>query len=146
MIRPGIDKMDTKSGKAITVEKRLAVALGRFSTGNAYRTISKIFGIGKSTVIKIVQEVTCELVCVSSEFIKFPLTTLEHGTAIKAFAEYIGCKIQQVVGAIDGTHIEILAPASESKAEYYSKKQKFTINTQVVIGANLIFLDVAMYF
>ena len=38
------------------------------------------------------------------------MTTLEHATAIKAFAEYTGCKIPQAVRAIDGTHIEILAP------------------------------------
>ena len=37
--------MDTKFRKAITVEKRLAVVLRRFSTGNDYRTISKAFGL-----------------------------------------------------------------------------------------------------
>ena len=62
MIRPGIEKMDTNFKKVITVEKRLAVALWRFSTGNTYRIISKVFAIAKSTVTKIVQEVTCELV------------------------------------------------------------------------------------
>ena len=86
------------------------------------------------------------MVRVSSEFIKFPLTTLDHGTATKAFAQYTRCKIPQVFGAIDGTHIEILAAASESKPDNYSRKQKFTTNTQAVIGANLVFLDVARAF
>ena len=62
MIRPGIEKMDTKFRKVITVEKGLAVALWRFSTGSTYCIISKVLGIAKSTVLKIVQEVTCELV------------------------------------------------------------------------------------
>ena len=110
MICPGIEKRGTNFRKAITVEKRLAVALWRCSTGNASHTINKIFGIAKLTVIK-----PGGLICVSPEFIKFPLTILDHATAIKAFAEYTGCKIPQVVGAIDGTHREILAPASESK-------------------------------
>lgn len=43
MIRPGIEKMDTKFRKAFTVKKRLAVTLWRFSTRNAYCTISKVF-------------------------------------------------------------------------------------------------------
>lgn len=68
-------------------------------------------------VIKIVQEVTCELNHVSSEFIKFPLTTLQHATAIKVFAEEAGCKIPQTVGAINEIRIGILLQASESKAD-----------------------------
>ena len=36
-----------------------------------------------------------------------------------------------------------MAPSSDSKADYFSRKQKFTVNTQAVIGANLEFLDVA---
>ena len=43
MIHPGIEKMDTKFRKAFTVKKRLAVTLWRFSTRNAYCTISKVF-------------------------------------------------------------------------------------------------------
>ena len=51
--------------------------------------------------------------------------------------------IPQVVGAINGTHIEILPPEGDNKVDYYSRKQKYTINTQAVVGANLVFLDIA---
>ena len=50
-------------------------------------------------------------------------------------------KIPQAVGAIDGTHIPILTPATESKNSYYSRKKRHTINNQAVVGANLMFLD-----
>ena len=50
------------------------------------------------------------------------------------------------VGAIDGTHIEILCPDSPSKVDYFSRKRIYTINTQAVVGANLIFLDLATGF
>ena len=56
------------------------------------------------------------------------------------------CKIPQAVGAIDGTHIPILTPATESKNDYYSRKKRHTINTQAAVGANLMFLDVATGF
>ena len=72
----------------------------------------------------------------SPEFIKFPKTSLETGSKIRSFCNFTGCKIPQVLGAIDGTHIEILAP-SDSKVDCFSRKQKFTVNTQAVIGANL---------
>ena len=44
---------------------------------------------------------------------------------------------------MDGTHVAILTPAVESKADYFSRKQKHTVNTQAVIGSNLEFLSVA---
>ena len=71
----------------------------------------------------------------SPEFIKFPKTTLETGAKIRSFCDF--------TGAIDGTHIEILAPSSDSKVDYFNPKQKLTVNTQTVIGANLESLDVA---
>ena len=58
----------------------------------------------------------------------------------------MNCKIPQAVGAIDGTHTRILTPATESKNDNYNRKKRHTINTQVVVAANLMFLDVATAF
>ena len=80
----------------------------------------------------------------SPKFIKFSKTTLETGAVIRSFYDFIGCKIPQVPGETDGTHIEILTPYSDSKVDYFSRKQRFTVNTQAVIEANLEFLDVAI--
>ena len=52
----------------------------------------------------------------------------------------------EVVGAIDGTHFEIICPDSDSKVDYYSRKQRYTVNTQAVVGADLVFLDIATGF
>ena len=79
---------------------------------------------------------------VGSIFVKFPDTMLAAAEAVKSFQEFTDCKIPQVCGAIDGTHIEIISPSSESKLDYFSGKQKFTINTQAVVGSYLIFFDV----
>ena len=68
-------KADTVFWKAVPIEKRVGVGLWRLSTGNLFRIISKVFGIGKSTVIKLVNELISELVQLSPEFIKFPKTT-----------------------------------------------------------------------
>ena len=126
LVEQNMGKADTVFRKAVRIEKRVGLGLWRLSTGNSFRTISKVFGIGKSP-----------------EFIKFRKTTLETGAKIRSFCDFIGCKIPQFLGAIDGIHIEILAPSSDSKVDYFSRKQKFTVNTQAVIGADLEFLDVA---
>ena len=44
------------------------------------------------------------------------------------------------MGAIDGVHIEIQAPNTDSKADNFNRKQHYSINTQATIGANLIFV------
>ena len=142
LVEQNMAKADTLFRKAAPTE-RVGVGLWRLSTGNSFRTISKVFGIGKSTVIKLVNELISEVVRMAPEFIKFPKTTSEIGAKIRSFCDFTGCKISQVLGAIDGTHIEILAPSSDSKVDYFNRKQKFTVNTQAVIGANLEFLDVA---
>ena len=136
-----MDKRETNFINAIKVEKRVAMAIWRLSTGNS--TVSKVFGVAKSTVVKIVHDLRTELCRISSQFIKFPKNSIETACEIQKFKVLTACVIPQVVGVIDGTHIEILSPDCASKVDYYSRKQKYTINTQAVIGGNLMFLDVA---
>ena len=52
------------------------------------------------------------------------------------------CKIPQVVGAVDGTHVRISTPKTDEKPDYFSRKQCHTITTQAVVGADLLFLYV----
>ena len=94
----------------------------------------------------ICKEFCRELKRRSSEYISFPVTRRENAEAILKLKADMNCKIQQAVDAIDGTHIPILIPATESKNDYYSRKKRHTINTQAAIGANLMFLDIATGF
>ena len=56
LVRDKMEKQNTFFRKAIPMEKRVAVALWRLATGNTYRSISKVFGIGLRSVAKIVYE------------------------------------------------------------------------------------------
>ena len=86
------------------------------------------------------------MVQLASTFIKFPVTALENALATTSFQEFTDCAISQVVGAVDGTHIEILAPSSQSRLDYFSRKQKYTIKSQAVVGSNLMFLNASTGF
>ena len=44
---------------------------------------------------------------------------------------------------MDATHVPILARDIESKPNYFSRKQEYSVNTPAVIGNNLEFLSVA---
>ena len=144
-VRVALEKRDTNFRKAIPVEKRVAIAIWRLSTGNSYRTVAKTFGVAKSTAIKITKKF-CKKVCqISSEFIKFPKRQ-ETPVAIKMFRRENNSKIPQAVGAIDATHIFIKGPNSESRYDYFCRKQRYSINTQAVVGHNLLFFHIATGF
>ena len=54
--------------------------------------------------------------------------------------------IPKALGALDGTHIPIVAPNVDGKADYFSRKERYTISTQELVEENLIFFDVATGF
>ena len=60
-LRAQLTKEDTRMRRAITVEKRVAVTLWRLATNCECRTIAHLFGISRSSVCLIVQEV-CQLI------------------------------------------------------------------------------------
>lgn len=59
MIRDDITKEDTPMRKAIKPDLKLAVTLHHLATGSDYRTVSKHYRLGESTVRGIVRDV-CE--------------------------------------------------------------------------------------
>ena len=77
-----------------------------------------------------------------NDFIKFPEMRVETKNATEKFKLSKNCKIRMVVGALDGTHITTVAPDNENKVDYYNGKQRYSINTQVVVGGDLIFPSV----
>ncbi|KAG5847203.1 hypothetical protein ANANG_G00123530 [Anguilla anguilla] len=56
-LKPRLTRQDTHFRLALPLEKRVAVALWRLATNVEYRTISALFGVGRSTVCKCVRRV-----------------------------------------------------------------------------------------
>ena len=146
LVQQNISKNDTNFRVAITPAKRVAIAVWRLSTGNSYRTVSKVFGVSKSVSLGILKAFCVEVVRIADRFISFPRSGPQTAMEIQKFNVFTGTILPQIVGAIDGTHVEIVSPSCDSKADYFSRKQKYTINTQAVIGSNFMFLDVATGF
>ena len=57
-IREFVEKANTNFRKALTVEMRVAIALYFYSGACDYRTISNLFGIGRSIVCNILHAVS----------------------------------------------------------------------------------------
>lgn len=68
-------------------------SLWRLSYGSSYRSISKVFSVGKSTIIIFFSEQHQRIVELASNFIKFPDTFLETAEVAKSFYEFTECNI-----------------------------------------------------
>ena len=61
-LAPEISRQNTRFRRAILTRQRVAVALWRLATNVEYRTISHLFGIGRSTACGIVHDVSKAIV------------------------------------------------------------------------------------
>ena len=135
-----IQRQNTRFRQAIPVQKRVAIALWRLGSGNSYRSTAITFGIGKSSAIKICHSFSEAINRRKNDFISLPVHEDDIKETISKFEEKLD--FPHVVGAIDGTHVEIKAPLL-NPADYFNRKQKYSIVTQAVTDSRMLFLDVS---
>ena len=76
---------DTIMQRAAPVKKWFAIFLWRFGTSNSYRSIGKLFGVRKYTVIKIFKQGIASIIPLANNLKKFPKTTFETAQSNEAF-------------------------------------------------------------
>ena len=140
LVSPQLMRQNTILREAVSVEKRVAVALWRLATGNSYRTVGLTFGIGRCTAMNVKEEFCSALMRQANNFIKFPKTEAETRKSIQEFQDI--SRFPQVVGALDGSHIAIKAPKQDPN-EYVNRKNFYSIVLQGVTDANGKFLHVS---
>ncbi|XP_036139704.1 putative nuclease HARBI1 [Monomorium pharaonis] len=112
----------------IAAEKQLLLSLWRFATPDSYRSIIHRFNVAKGTAINSVRRVVKALCMLSPRFIKWP-TENKIQEIICGFFNTSG--FPDTIGAIDGTHINIPAPAINPEA-YVNRKGRHSIQLQAV--------------
>lgn len=125
------------------VNKRIAIALWRLATNNEYRSVSHLFGVGISTVCRCVQDFCYAVIKVLlSDHIKTPDTR-----KLIEMATYFDnrWRAPQCVGAIDSSHIPILAPELFPR-DFYNRKGWHSIILQGVVDGKGLFWDVCVGF
>ena len=128
---------DTVMRSSILTQRRLALTLYFLASTAEYRTIANLFGVSRSFVCIRVKDVCRAIKCLS-KVISFPqgdqlLHVIDGYERKWSFPMY--------AGAIDGTHIPILAP-TESHAEYVNRKRYHSIIMQAVVDCDFLFRDV----
>ncbi|XP_048347927.1 protein ANTAGONIST OF LIKE HETEROCHROMATIN PROTEIN 1-like [Sphaerodactylus townsendi] len=133
-LRPVLERQTTNMRAPITVEKQLAIAVWKLATPDSYRSVAECFGVGRSTVSRIVMEVCQALYDVYHHVVHLthPHKVMK-GFAAKGFPHCIG--------AIDATHIPIIAPAHRA-TEYINSKGYYSMVLQALVDHDGRFTDV----
>lgn len=138
LLTPALTRQKTNFRKPIAPNRRLAIVLWWYATPGEYRTISCLFGVGISTVCTLVHEVTQALLdALYHRFISLPQGQRLDDT----IAGFLRRGYPQCAGAIDGTHIPIIAP-TDNPADYHNRKGWHSIILQAVVDHNYCFTDV----
>ncbi|XP_035918675.1 protein ALP1-like [Anopheles stephensi] len=123
----------------ISPEERLMVTLRFLSTGIPFKSLSFSFCMAHNTIGNIIYE-TCDAIwnTLNSEFIPLP-TTSAFERVEKEFLDQ--WNFPNCLGAIDGKHVRIKAPA-KSGTQYFNYKKYFSLHLQGVADANCKFICV----
>ena len=131
---------DTVTRSAITMKRRLAIALYFLASTTEYRTIANLFGVSRSFMCLCVRDVSKAITSKLSHVVSFP-----HGDElvqiINDYEQRWG--FPMCAGAIDGTHIPIIAP-SECHAEYVNRYDYHSIIMQAVVDCKYLYRDVVI--
>jgi hypothetical protein len=113
----------------VSVEKKIGVAVYKLASCAEYRVVGNVFGIHKSTVKKCLYDVVNAINRKAKDYICMP-NDIEANEIAAQFKEV--CKLPQVIGCIDGTHIPILAPA-DGYRDFINRKGWTSYNMQAVV-------------
>ncbi|EMP28952.1 hypothetical protein UY3_13982 [Chelonia mydas] len=125
LLSPTLKHRNTKMRASLTVEKRVVIALWKLATPDCYQSVNQ-FGVGKSTVGTAVIQVANAItdVLLSMEVTLGNVQVTLDGCAAMGFPN---CG-----GAIDGTHIPILAPDHLAN-QYINRKGYFSMVLQALV-------------
>jgi hypothetical protein len=130
IIEPYITLQDTRFRLATPSRIRLLAFLYFITQGAGYRVVSNQFGMGISTVSKCVHDCTTQILRhMFHTYICLP-TFDEAQQIMESWRHQTG--IPGIVGAIDGTHIEIRKPAKDGEV-YFNRKHFYSLNIQGIL-------------
>uniref|UniRef100_A0A8C3FIS8 DDE Tnp4 domain-containing protein n=1 Tax=Chrysemys picta bellii TaxID=8478 RepID=A0A8C3FIS8_CHRPI len=126
LLSPALKRNDTWMRAALTVQKRVAIALWKLATPDSYRSVANRFGVGKSTVGVVVMQVAKAIV----DVLLSKVVTLGNVEAI--IDGFAAMGFPNCGGAIDGTHIPILA-LDHQASQYINRKGYFSMVLQALV-------------
>jgi hypothetical protein len=129
---------DTKTRESILVKYRIAIILSQLETDNTLMMVGDLFGLGLDTTSEIVKE-CCKAIRIHLKplVLKKPILVWMKPIASEFEALH---KILYKLGAIDDSHIPIIAPPYDL-VSYYSQKGFYSCLLLGIVDAKYKFWD-----
>ena len=138
LLKPIVQKKDTKYCLAIPVLVRVACTLFKLTHGASLFICSKMFAMDRSTVSTVLRDVVYAINVTLRSEIAWPSREKLVETELGFYDVY---GLPGVLGAIDGTHVSISKPRFGSTDYYYFKSGGYSLNCQAVVESKKQFLD-----
>ena len=120
------------------VQVKVAISISRLATSNSMQNIANLYKIGLSTSqLAVSQFIGAVKSVLLKTYIRWLTTSVMENFADE-FQDIYG--IPYVVGAVDGSHIPIVAPCLHA-ADYYNRKGFHSILLQGVVSSICLFWD-----
>jgi hypothetical protein len=133
-------KRSTQRSQSLPVVIQVCTALRFYSQGAFFRATGDCINVSKSSQSRCVYNISKALSLKVNQFVKFPKTENELSSMKHGF--YAIKQMPNVIGAIDGTHIEIMTPKKDIESDYVNRKNRHSINVQAIADSNLEFINV----
>ena len=137
-LAPYMLRQDTNMRLAVLVQVKIAISISRLATSNSMQSIADLYKIGLSTSQLAVSQFTRAVKStLLKTYIRWPTTAVMEKFADE-FQDIHG--IPYVVGAVDGSHIPIVAPHLHA-VDYYNRKGFHSVLLQGVVSSKCLFWD-----
>nr|XP_047135232.1 putative nuclease HARBI1 [Hydra vulgaris] len=137
LIGSSLTKKYCTSRDSICPSQRLIITIRYLATGESQQTQSFYFRVGRATVCHIIEETCCAIWKVLKKvFLRAPNDVNEWQNNIKEFDQ--NWNFPQCIGAIDGKHVRIEAPA-KSGSSFYNYKGFYSMVLLAICDAKYCF-------
>ncbi|XP_064469796.1 putative nuclease HARBI1 [Ornithodoros turicata] len=138
LLAPALESATIHPGRpTIPAMKQLLVVIWSLANLESFRSVGDRFGVAKSTVFHCVRRVGSALLDMARLFVSWPSNCHDALPIILGFQGKSW--FPNVLGAIDGSHIEITAP-KENASSYVNRKGFHSVVLQAVCDHEMRFL------
>lgn len=129
----------TNRNNPVSPMNRVLTALRFYATGAFNILIGDCSNVHRTTVLRIIHEVSDIIASYRPRFVQFP-TQQEIRNVMDGFYGIGG--FPGVIGAIDCTHIRIQSPGGDNAELFRNRKSYFSLNVQTICDHNLLIRDI----
>jgi DDE superfamily endonuclease len=141
LLEPYLERQDTPMRPAISVKKRVAIALYRLAHTTCFKRVARLLACGRSTAEDICAEVNEAIVeHLRDEYVSFPTGDRLRAVMSGFESKRQGKGLPMVAGAVDGSHIPY-HPPDRDHADFCNRKGWYSILLQGCVDDKGLFTD-----